>query len=147
MSELYDQDYWTWTKRQAEALRRRSGNELDWDRLAQELESLGASEERELRARFVVLLAHLLKWAHQPERRSRSWENTIANQRDEIADHLARNPGLKSAEEALFLRAYALARREASTETDMDVANFPEAPPFALAQAKDPAWMPEAAGG
>ena len=29
-----------------------------------------------------VLLTHMLKWDHQPERTSRSWENTTTEQRD-----------------------------------------------------------------
>lgn len=145
MSNLYDEDYWTWAQQQANALRRRSGNELDWDRLAEELDALSATEERELRSRYTVLMAHLLKWAYQPERRSRSWTNTIATQRDRISDHIARNPGLKGLEDGLFLKAYKDARRDASTETDLDLAMFPAEPPFTKEQAKDEAWLPDAA--
>lgn len=144
MTDLYDADYWAWTQKQADALRRRSGNELDWDLLAQELDALGATEERELRSRYGVLMAHLLKWAYQPDRRSRSWTNTIADQRDKIADHLDRNPGLKSLEEEVFAKAYRDARRQASSETDLDLALFPAAPPFTPDQAKDENWLPEA---
>ncbi len=72
---------------QSDAARRRAGNELDWDGVSEELRLLGVSEERELRSRYVVLFVHLLKCIVQPERRSRSWENTIAVQRDEIALH------------------------------------------------------------
>ena len=96
MSDLYDEDFYTWTLRQADAARRRSANELDWDRVAEELEALSRSEARELFSRYVVLLQHLLKWIAQPDARSRSWQNTIANQRDAIARHLTQNPGLKS---------------------------------------------------
>jgi Domain of unknown function DUF29 len=144
MTDLYDADYWAWTQKQAEALRRRSGNELDWDLLAQELDALGATEERELRSRYIVLIAHLLKWAYQPDRRSRSWTNTIANQRADIANHLQRNPDLKSMEEASFLGAYSNARREASSETDLDLDVFPTAPPFTKEQAKNEDWLPDA---
>lgn len=146
MTDLYDADYWAWTQKQAEALRRRSGNELDWDLLAQELDALGATEERELRSRYIVLITHLLKWAFQPERRSRSWTNSIANQRADIADHMKRNPGLKSLEEETFYGAYLNARRQASTETDLDLGLFPAAPPFTKEQAKDEDWLPEAPG-
>ena len=77
MSKGFDADYYTWTREQADALKRRSANELDWDKLAEELYCLGVSEEKELGSRYVVLLAHLLKWIHQPDRRSRSWRNTL----------------------------------------------------------------------
>lgn len=142
MADLYEQDFYTWALTQADFLRTRSGNRLDWDRLAEELQSLGASEERELGSRLEVLISHLLKWIYQPERRSRSWENTIRAQRQSLAKHLRRNPGLKSIEAAEFLDAYETARLAASSETDLDVAVFPPTPPFSLEQARDPAWWP-----
>ncbi|HAJ46101.1 MAG TPA: DUF29 domain-containing protein, partial [Alphaproteobacteria bacterium] len=124
------------------ALRRRSANELDWDGLAEEMAALGASEERELNTRFRVLLEHLLKWILQPERRGRSWENTIQNQRSDIARHLKRNPGLKRLEAEEFADAYTKARRDASSEMDMDLALIPAEPPFSLDEAKDEGWWP-----
>ena len=39
----YDVDVNEWTKEQADALRRRAANELDWDNLAEEIEFLGSS--------------------------------------------------------------------------------------------------------
>jgi hypothetical protein len=142
MTTLYEADFYSWAKRQAELLRRRSGNEIDWDNLAQEMDALGASEQRELYARFVVLLTHLLKWSAQPDRRSRSWRNTIATQRKEIARHLRRNPGLKAVEAVEYADAFDTARREASSETDLDVDVFPVEPPFTIDQAKDEAYLP-----
>jgi hypothetical protein len=35
---------------------------LDWDNLAEEIESLGRSQRSEIRSRLVVILLHLLKW-------------------------------------------------------------------------------------
>ena len=143
MATRFNADYYTWTKEQADALKRRSANELDWERLAEELDALGASEERELYSRYVVLLTHLLKWIYQPDRRGRSWDNSIQEQRRRIARHLKRNPGLKgSAEAEEFADAYADARLRASSETDLDIDVFPEAPPFTMEQAKDAEWMP-----
>ncbi len=143
MTTLYDADFYSWAKRQAELLRRRSGNEIDWDHLAQEMDALGASEQRELYSRFVILLTHLLKWSAQPDRRSRSWRNTITTQRKEIARHLRRNPGLRAVEAVEFADAFDTARREASSETDLEVDVFPAEPPFTLDQAKDEAFLPE----
>jgi hypothetical protein len=143
MTKTFNADYYSWTKEQADALKRRSANELDWDRLAEEMDALGASEERELNSRYVVLLTHLLKWIYQPERRGRSWSLTIVEQRAQIARHLGRNPGLKGHDAEEFSIAYASARRTAAIETDLDLETFPEAPPFTMDQAKDEAWMPE----
>ena len=115
---------------------------MDWDNLAEELETLGAREERELVSRYRVLLAHLLKWIVQPDLRGRSRENTIANQRDDLTDLLARNPGLKSKEDDAFMRAYRRARRDASTETELDLGQFPVEPPFTADEAKNADWWP-----
>ncbi len=138
-----EDDFYGWAMAQSDAARRRAGNELDWDGVSEELRLLGVSEERELRSRYVVLFAHLLKWIVQPERRSRSWENTIAVQRDEIALHLKANPGLKAREAEIAGDAWRLARRQASTETDLDLDLFPVEPPFTLNEARNEAWLPE----
>ncbi|HEY3623009.1 MAG TPA: DUF29 family protein [Roseiarcus sp.] len=66
----YDTDLYQWTIEQADALRRRAGNELDYDNLAEEIESVGRSERREIRSRLENLLIHLLKWHYQPEKQS-----------------------------------------------------------------------------
>ena len=139
---LYDLDFHAWSSEQAELLKRRSANELDWDNIAEEIESLGKQQRSELRNRLVVLLTHLLKWEFQPEARTRSWTNTIAVQRRDTADLLAENPSLKASHDEAFERAYANARNEASTQTDLPVETFPIEPPFTLEQALDPDWLP-----
>jgi hypothetical protein len=147
MSDLYDTDGYTWAMRQAEALRKRSANEIDWDNVAEEIESLGKSFAKELRSRYIVLLTHLLKWLYQPEMRSRSWEASIRTQRREIAKHLDDNPGLQPRRAALFATAYETARDQASGETDLPLETFPQANPFTLDQAMDEAFWPEAKTG
>jgi hypothetical protein len=142
MSHAYDDDYYTWTKTQSDALKRRSANELDWDLLSQELDAWGQSEERELNSRFRVLLTHLLKWIVQSERRSRSWESTIKVQRRDLARHILKNPGLKNVEGEEFADAYQASRLIASAETDLELALFPASPPFTMDQAKDENWWP-----
>ncbi len=42
---------------------------------------MGRGEKRELAGRLKVLLAHLLKWRHQPGNRGNSWRLTIEEQR------------------------------------------------------------------
>ena len=142
----YDRDFHAWTLQQAELIRRRSANEVDWENVAEEIESLGRRERSELRRRLEVLLQHLLKWEFQADARSRSWSNIIAVQRRDTADHLADNPSLRSVEAELFERAYRTARYDASTETDLDLDVFPADPPFTLEQALDPDWLPGDAG-
>ena len=68
---------------------------LDIENLAEEIEDVGKSEQRELGNRMAVLLVHPLKWQFQPARRSRSWEATLRVQRAAIAHRLQRTPSLK----------------------------------------------------
>ncbi len=74
----YDIDVLALSERQAALLRRRAANEIDWDNIAEEIEAVGRSQKPEVRSRLARLCQHLLKWAYQPELRSRSWRTTIA---------------------------------------------------------------------
>ena len=132
---IYDDDFYSWAQRQADALRHRSGNEIDWDNVAEEIESWGRSQAAELRSRYTTVLQHLLKWRFQPDRRLRSWDAIIRRERREIDRHLSASPGLKSRRAAIFADAYKTARIDASGETDLAQDVFPEAAPFTLAQA------------
>ena len=85
----YDTDLYEWTKEQADALRRRAANALDWDNLAEEIESLGKSDRRQIQSRLEVLLIHLLKWRYQPEWRCGSWRGSIFEARLRLRKLLA----------------------------------------------------------
>jgi hypothetical protein len=128
----YEADFYAWTQRQGAILRERRMEELDWENLAEEIESMGRQERRELINRLRVLLAHLLKWRFQPERRGVSWEVTIADQRDQIQDILRDNPSLKSFLDEAFREGYERGRRLAIAETRLPAATFPTEPPFDL---------------
>ena len=136
----YDLDFHAWALAQADAIRRRSVNEIDWDNLAEEVESVGRSQRRELRSYLTLLCAHLLKWLHQPERRSRSWVKTIQIARATIPGILDDSPSLRPELEATFAKAYHLARTEAADDMHMDERRLPIEPPFTLEEALAPAW-------
>lgn len=134
-ADLYETDYHAWTQAQADALRRRSPKEIDWEHLLEEVESLGKSERRELENRLEILLIHLLKWRHQPERRSRSWANTIQEQRRRIRAILADNPSLKAGLDGAWFAAYEGARYRAYLETGIPLLDFPDVPMFTVEDA------------
>ena len=67
----HESDTYTWAKEQAALLRAGRLEALDVANLIEELDAMGARERRELVNRLVVLLVHLLKWQHQPDRRGR----------------------------------------------------------------------------
>ena len=139
MNDLYDQDFTLWTERQAALLRRRAAGELandadlDWQNIAEEIESLGANTRRELRRRLARLLQHLLKWHYQPELRSRSWRSTIAEQREEIEELLADNLSLRAKLPEYLPGEYIRGRRWALNETGL--LDLPESSPFTIEQA------------
>ncbi|MDY6781632.1 MAG: DUF29 domain-containing protein [Cyanobacteriota bacterium] len=132
MTSNYEADYYAWTQQQSTLLRARQPNELDWENLAEEIESMGRQERRELINRLRILLAHLLKWNYQPERRGVSWEATIAAQRDDIQDLLKDNPSLKPFLQEAFAAGYHKGRLLAIAETNLSPSTFPTEPTFDL---------------
>jgi hypothetical protein len=76
-STLYDRDFHAWSREQATLLRDGRVSEADLVNIAEEIESMGRSEKRELVSRLVVLLLDLIKWRFQPNLRSRSWKSSI----------------------------------------------------------------------
>lgn len=127
---LYDSDLYAWSLEQAQLLREGRLEEVDAENLAEEIEDVAKTEFRVLVSALRVLLTHMLKWDHQPERRSRSWENTIGEQRYRAEEQLQDNPSLKARLDEAIGRAYRRARLAASSETDMDAARFPETCPY-----------------
>jgi hypothetical protein len=136
----YESDLYAWTVKQGDALRRRAENEVDWDNVAEEIESLGRSQKKEIRSRLDVLLTHLLKWAFQPDQRCNSWRASIRDARREIELTLDDNPSLKSLPEEALPRAYAYARLKALDETGLY--HLPEQCPWSIADVLDENWLP-----
>lgn len=144
MSSLYERDFYAWTCEQAELLRAGKLEQADIDHIAEEIESMGRSEKRELVNRLAVLMLHLLKWQHQPNRQGNSWRLTIREQRLRLAAHLDDNPSLKSQLGKAIRDAYRLARIEAERETGLPGSTFPETCPFSFEQMLDDAFWPDA---
>ncbi len=126
----YETDFYKWTNHQADLLKAGRLSEADIEHIAEEIESMGKSEKRELISRLKILLVHLLKWEYQPLRRSKSWQLTIKEQRMMIEDHLEDNPSLKAILDEVVLKAYRLARTKAAAETGLEEENFPEKCPY-----------------
>lgn len=125
-SPLYETDFMDWLTQQKLALASRDITALDWENLAEELDSMGISEKNELKNRLIILLTQLLKWQYQSSKRSISWFTTIANQRDDLQDLLTEKPSLKQYIPDILPKAYRNARREASAETGLKLGSFPE---------------------
>ncbi|MEB3310483.1 MAG: DUF29 domain-containing protein [Snowella sp.] len=139
----YDQDFLIWTQKQAEYLRKGHWEQLDVNHLIEELEALGRSEQREFSSYFQRLVMHLLKWDYQPERRTASWEITIANCRDKIQDCLEDTPSLRRflEDQDWIEKYYKRSRRDAAKETKQPIESFPNYFPYTIEQVLDPEFL------
>ncbi len=141
-SPLYEQDFYAWANEQAALLRSGQLSAADIEHIAEEIESMGKTEKRELISRLKVLLMHLLKWQYQPVGRSVSWQLTIKEQRREVARHLADNPSLKARLSETLMDAYGDATIVAARETSLPEKTFPEDCPWQFSQIMDPEFWP-----
>jgi hypothetical protein len=123
-------DLYSWAVRQAELLRAGRLSEIDPAAIAEEIDDVGEEEYYRLESALRVVMLHLLKWDHQPDRRSRSWASSIREHRRRVRRQLRKNPGLKSRLDEALAEAYEDARDEASAETGLSLQTFPAARPF-----------------
>ncbi|MFB2892259.1 DUF29 domain-containing protein [Aerosakkonemataceae cyanobacterium BLCC-F50] len=141
-SDLYETDFYAWTIEQAKFLREGILDSLDLPNLAEEIESLGKQDRRELRNRLRVLIGHLLKWEYQPGKRSKSWSNTIYEQRYQIKQLIKESPSLKPYLEEAVVESYSDALDLASRETSLDESLFPQECSYNLEQILDKDFFP-----
>ncbi len=142
-SRLYEQDFYAWANEQAALLRAGKLGEADIEHIAEEVESLGKTEKRELVSRLIVLMVHLLKWRFQPRLRGRSWKLSVEEQRIAIDAHLSDNPSLKTVIAEAIALAYRQARIGAQRETDLDDAVFPAHCPWTFEEMIAEDFWPE----
>ncbi len=141
----YEQDFQAWALENAALLRQGRLADIDVLHIADELESMGASERRELQSRLRVLVRHLLKYQYQPERRGKSWLLTIGHQRDAIESLLKQSPSLRPLLDDVEEMAdiYTKAVRDALIETELDRHLFPVRCPYAIDQLLDGDFLPD----
>jgi hypothetical protein len=142
-SPLYDRDFYAWANEQASLLRKGDLSQADIEHIAEEIESMGKTEKRELISRLTVLLLHLLKWRFQPTLRGKSWRLSIEGQRLDIDAHLIDNPSLKAGLSAAIAYSYRRALIEAERETGLDAATFPIECPWSFDQMMNSDFWPE----
>ena len=139
---LYDTDLYAWAQEQAARLRAHASSAIDWEHVAEEIESVGESERSEIESRLAVLLMHLLKWQFQPSMRSASWRSTIREQRFRLAKRIRRSPSLKHYPAEVLDEEYEFVRPKAAEETHLAEETFPENCPYTILQVLDPTFLP-----
>jgi hypothetical protein len=140
---LYEDDFFAWAAHTAELLKHHRFDDIDIPNLVEEIEDMGKNISRGLYNRLVVLLAHLLKWHYQPQKRSRSWKATLDIQRYEIRKLLKKNHSLKSKIDEEFIDAYQAAIFQAVIETEMHQFYFPQECPWSLENTIDDDFYPD----
>ncbi|GET42093.1 DUF29 domain-containing protein [Microseira wollei] len=140
---LYEKDYLKWIETTVEKLRGKDYSNIDWENLIEEFEDMGRSERRSLESNLVVILLHLLKWQYQPELRSGSWKGSIVKHRRRIREALKDSPSLKPYLEEVFAECYLDAIEQASAETGLPEATFPQLCPYRSTEVLDSNFMPE----
>jgi hypothetical protein len=144
-TELYEQDLYAWTQATAARIRQGKWHEVDPVCVAEELESLGKRDRRELGSRVEVLTMHLLKWCYQPEpqEHGHTWYDTIVEQRGQIQSLLEDSPSLRPQVPTLLVQHYERARRRAMGETQLPAMTSPQDCPWTAAQILDDDFWPE----
>lgn len=130
---LYERDETAWLEVMAELARGGRARDLDLPHLAEYLSDMARRDRREVESRLVVLLAHVLKWAHQPDQRSRSWRATVIEQRQEL-NRLAGRGVLRTHAEEVLAGVYPEAVERAAAETGLSADRFPTECPYTLDQ-------------
>ncbi|MBV8890192.1 MAG: DUF29 domain-containing protein [Alphaproteobacteria bacterium] len=128
MRQLYDRDFVQWTENQATALRRAQSTygssaganlPLDWENLAEEIESLGTSDRRALHSHIRRIVRHLLKLAASPAPAPRrGWALTTCEARADIAAVLRDSLSLRHEIDGIIAEEAGLAAELAAADLE-----------------------------
>ena len=143
MHPKHDEDFYGWAMANASLLKQGKYQEVDMDKIIEELEEMGGSNENQLINRLAQLIFHLLKWEYQPDFRGRSWHGSIKEQRKRTRILIKKNPSLKSKVNDSLIDAYDIAFSLAEKETPIDLKLFPAECPYTFEQIMDEAFFPE----
>ena len=153
-ADLYESDFYAWTRQQARELRRlkqlRLNADLDLDRVAEEIEDLGSAVRKSVRSQVRQVLEHFLKLAFSPAALPRAgWRRSIIDARTELSDDLTAS--LRRDVLANYATLYAQARKAAVNDLEGEGENeaaclLPETCPWTLDDVRRDDWYPEPAG-
>lgn len=139
-SNLYETDYNQWIQETVQKLRNRNFNDVDWDNLIEEIESMGKNDKRALLSLLTRLLEHLLKlsyWESEKQRSGNHWAAEIVNFRSQIQTRLEDSPSLRSQLKEMYAKVYPVAIKSVSK-----LFSLPEDAHISLSQALDEDWFP-----
>ena len=126
---LYDRDFSLWVEDTVNKLKAGEFNQVDWDNLIEEVDSLGKSQRKAVRSFLVRLLEHLLKRCYLPMSDCyRGWEVEIRNFRQRLQIELEDSPSLKGFVLEVLAKSYQMALE--NVRDDYSDVYFPDDCPF-----------------
>ncbi len=128
----YIRDFHAWANKQAALLRAGQFAAADIEHIAEEIESLGQTETRELANCVGALQLYLLRSRYQPKRRTTNWQASIKLRRLNLAKHLKDNPSLKAKLPQAIGDAYGWAVAEIAEETRLSESALPAKCPWSF---------------
>jgi len=146
----YDDDFHAWAMEQAARLREAAASgtnlPLDWENLAEEIESMGRSDKREVVSRLARTIEHLLKLELSPAEAPRAgWKRSVLQQRRGLERVLEESPSLKSSLDGFLIDAWRNGRQDAAYGLEADCLfdrDLPRACPYTLAELLDGEFWP-----
>jgi hypothetical protein len=131
LADLYTTDETAWLEATARLVAEGRFAEVDAANLIEYLTDMAKRDRREVKSRLTVLLTHVLKWVHQPDRRSPSWAVTVRAQQRELTDQLESGI-LRNHADDVLAACYRAAAGDAELETGLPPSTFPEACPWSV---------------
>jgi hypothetical protein len=110
---LYDDDFALWIQETVSQLKAKKFNQVDWENLIEEIESLGKSQRKAVRSFLIRLLEHLLKRCYVLMSDCyRGWEIEIRNFRQRLQIELEDSPSLKNYMLDILPKSYNMALQD-----------------------------------
>jgi hypothetical protein len=144
IAALYDEDFVLWSEQQADALRAAAGGAInqpiDWENVAEEIDSLARSERRELKSQIRRVIEHLLKLEYSRATDPRmGWTESIDDARSDIEAVLEDSPSLKNEIEA----AIAAELKRGSRRAVRELGKYQELDPATVAGINATTYTPD----
>jgi Domain of unknown function DUF29 len=144
IESLYDRDHYLWIETTIEQIRRQRFESVEWDKVIEELESVGRSDKRAIESLLTRMFEHWLKllyWQSEREYNARKWRAEIRNFRKQLKRELKASPGLKSYFIEVLPECYQDAREILADLSGLKIETFPQDPIATPEQILDENWL------
>lgn len=147
----YDKDFYAWAMEQAARLREAAASgaslPLDWENLAEEIESIGRREQIEVTSRLARIIEHLLMLELSPADWPRNgWKRSVNQQRTSLTRVLRDSPSLTAKLDEFLPDAWVDGRQDALFGLEADCLfdrDLPRECPYRLGELLDPEFWPD----